>query len=75
MSLIVRILDSMDSQLADVAADGRVPRFFVVREEEWTEITERFKAETASPVSADSYKGVRVTVGPLGNDDLAFLVH
>lgn len=75
MSLIVRVLEKMDQQLADTLEGGMRPDYFVLRAEEWAEIVERFKfASDASTVSGDAYKGVPVKFGDLGEDDLVVLV-
>lgn len=75
MSLIVRILDSMDRQLAAATADGIKPLYFIVREGDWAEIGERFRSTEPSPVVGDTYKGVLVQPGSIRDDDLAVLVN
>lgn len=75
MSLIVRILDSMDRQLAAATADGSKPRYFIVREGDWAEIGERFRSAEPSPVVGNTYKGVLVQSGSIRDDDLAVLVN
>lgn len=74
MSLIVRILDSMDRQLAATTAGDGQPRHFIVREGDWAEIGERFKSVEPSPVVGNTYKGVLVQPGSIRGDDLAVLV-
>lgn len=76
MSLIVRIINVMDRHLDATITEGLHPLHFILREEEWAEIKERFKHEgLASPVTGDTYKGVSVLVGEPGSDNLAALVH
>lgn len=76
MSLIVRILDKMDQQISLALADGRRPDYFVLREEEWEEIKERLAglSGTIAKEFGDTYQGVPVKTGFLGEDDLARLI-
>lgn len=74
MSLIVRVIDSMDRMLSHAHNENKSPDHFLLRAEDWAEIKERFKTYPPfEPIDGETYKRVPVRTGELGNDNLATL--
>jgi len=62
MTVIVRLIDALDFELAAAWKAGFVPAYFLIDAEGWLEVAERFRGLPGNPVNLPShtYRGVQV---------------